>query len=161
MKFLLQMHTQSMQSKLKYLQQECSETFYTFALSECPEVSKGLENIPFHFPLHLFHLLRSELHWLYSLPARSMFHLTFHLPNSPTHHIVVGYLSEQENVTQDSQQHAREVTQSTCYIVHNCNIWTITHPRLKSGYFNWFWKEKELALVFCYQVHTLNSFCIN
>lgn len=156
------MYTQSMQSKLKYLQQESSETFYTSAIMwQCLEVSKGLGNIPFHSPLHLFHLLRSELHWLCSLPAHSMFHLTFHLPNSPMHHIVVGYLLEEENVTQDWQQHACEVTQSTCYIVHNCSTWTITHPILKSGYFYCFWKKTELALVFCYQVHALNGFCIN
>lgn len=103
--FLLQTYAKSMQSQLKYLPQESSDTFYTFALkSQHLQVSKGLENIPFHYPLHLFHLLRSELHWLYSLPAHSMFHLTFRLPNSPVHHIVVGYLLEQQNVTKDSEQ---------------------------------------------------------
>lgn len=79
--------------------------FYTFVLkSQCLRGSRGLENIPFRYRLHLFHLLRSELHWLCSLPARSMFHLTFHLPNSPVHHIVVGYLLEQQKITKDSQQ---------------------------------------------------------
>lgn len=81
-------HSWNMARELRY--------FYNFALqSQCLQVSKDVENIPFHCPLRLFHLLKSELHWLYSLPAHSMFHLTFHLPNSPVHHIVVGYLSEQ------------------------------------------------------------------
>lgn len=114
------------------------DPFHIFILrSQCLQVSKVLENIPFHYPLHLFHLLRSELHWLCSLPAHSMCHLTFRLPNSPTHHIVAGYLLE--------HQRNWEVTESLKYqhatSVNNCNIQPTSNPDIQLSIYV-FWTKK-------------------
>lgn len=136
--FLQLIWPKCMQSQMKYLQWDSSDPFHIFILrSQCLQVSKVLENIPFHYPLHLFHLLRSELHWLCSLPAHSMCHLTFRLPNSPTHHIVAGYLLE--------HQHNWEVTESLKYqhatSVNNCNIQPTSNPEIQLSIYV-FWTKK-------------------